>query len=175
MLLGKSGNEKALKQLWWTLSRQSSENRVIYQTAEAIAMIGDREIYPKLWAMLISAYADVRVMGVRAMGALGGAEARGALTTSLKDDIVEVRLAAAEQLAVIGDNSGEKVVIDVFRKKLDAGLEPQEQQRIRVFAARAIGRLASPGTTKYLPQLLDDPSKSVRLAAARAVLQTKTP
>ena len=175
MLLGKTGNKKALKSLWWTLSRQENEDRVRFQTAEAIAMLGDKEVYARLWAMLISVYADVRVMGVRAMGALGGTEARGALTTSLDDDVIEVRLAAAEQLAIMGDRSGETVVIDVFRKELDAGLEPQEQQRIRIFAARAIGRLGTARTTKYLPSLLDDASKSVPLAAARAAFQIKTP
>jgi len=109
------------------------------------------------------------------MGALGGTEARGALTTSLDDEVAEVRLAAAEQLATMGDRSGEIIVIDVFTKKMTAGLEPQEQQRINIFAARAIGSLGGPHVTKYLPSLLDDKSKSVRLAAARAVLQTKTP
>jgi HEAT repeat protein len=124
--------------------------------------------------MLISAYADVRVMGVRAMGALGGPEARGALTTSLDDEVAEVRLAAAEQLAKMGDQSGERIVIDIFTKKMTAGLESEEQQRINIFAARAIGRLGGPKVTKYLPVLLKDPSKSVQLAAARAVFQIKS-
>mgnify|MGYP001110137148 CR=1 FL=1 len=51
-----------------------------------------------LWTRLISAYADDRVMGIRAMGALGTPEAKNALTTMLDDPVPEVRLAAAEQV-----------------------------------------------------------------------------
>jgi HEAT repeat protein len=37
--------------------------------------------------------------------------------------------------------------------------------------ALAIGEVATEKTSRYLPQLLQDPSKRVRLAAAKAVLR----
>ena len=48
LLLGKSGDtSKLTKQaLWWTLRREDSDDRVRFQTAEALAMLGDERIYP---------------------------------------------------------------------------------------------------------------------------------
>ena len=173
LLLGKSGDKspETRKSLWLTLRRKDSDDRVILQTAEYIAMLGDERVYPKLWTMLISAYADVRVIGIRAMGALGTVQSKNALITMLDDDILEVRLAAAEQLGMLGDTTGEPVVLDIFTKNLTAGLDKEAQQRINVFAALAIGRIGTPSLTRFLPQLLNDESKSVRIAAAKAVLQ----
>jgi len=173
LLLGKSGDKspETRKSLWLTLRRRDSDDRVILQTAESIAMLGDERIYPKLWTMLISAYADVRVIGIRAMGALGTIQAKNALVTMLDDDILEVRLAAADQLGMLGDTTGEPVVLDVFTKNLTAGLDKEAHQRVNVFTALAIGRIGTARLTRFLPQLLKDESKSVRIAAAKAVLQ----
>ncbi len=41
-------------------------------------------------------------------------------------------------------------------------------------AALAIGELGTEKFTKYLPQLLQNPSKRVRLAAAKATLHRRT-
>jgi len=65
-LLGKSDDKEAIKLLWLAMQANDSEYKVIYQAAESIAMLQDDRVYPKLWAMLISVYADVRVTGVRA-------------------------------------------------------------------------------------------------------------
>ena len=71
MLLGKSNDRGSLKLLYWVLQDKISDDRAVFQAADAIAMLGDESIYPKLWSMLLSAYADVRVIGIRAMGTLG--------------------------------------------------------------------------------------------------------
>jgi len=105
------------------------------------------------------------------MGALGTVQAKEALFTKLDDDIVEVRLAAAEQLALLGDTSGEQVVLSVFEEHLTAGLDKQSQERIMVLTALAIGRLGTPKVTHYLPKMIESDSTLVRLAAAQAVLQ----
>ena len=176
LLLGKSGDTSALtsQALWWTLRRQDSGDMVRFQTAESIAMLGDERIYPKLWTMLISAYADDRVMGTKAMGALGTLQARDALTTMLDDDIVEVRLSAAEQLGMLKDKRGEPVVLDVFSKNLAAGLDKQGRDRLNIRTALAIGRIGTPSLTRFLPRFLRDESKIVRMAAAMAVFQCST-
>ena len=146
-------------------------SRVVYQSAEAIAMLGDERIYPKLWTMLISAYADVRVSGIGAMGKLGTPEARNALVTMLDDSVLEVRLAAAGQLGMLKDTSGERVVLDVFKKNLTAGLDKPARERVNVLTALAIGQIGTPSLVKFLPQLLKNESKFVRIAAAKAVFQ----
>jgi HEAT repeat protein len=175
LLLGKSSDNNPLTRqvLWWTLRRQDSGDMVRLQTAEAIAMLGDERIYPKLWSMLISAYADDRVMGIKAMGALGTLQAKDSLITMLDDDIVEVRLAAAEQLGMLKDPAGESVVLDVFSKNLTAKLDPPSRERLNVRTALAIGRIGTPSLTRYLPSLLRDESKMVRIAAAMAVFNTQ--
>ena len=174
VLLGKSDDESVLKLLYWVLKDEDSDDKVRFQAAEAIARLGDEQIYPKLWTMLISAYADDRVMGIRAMGALGTVQAKDALITMLDDDILEVRLAAAEQLGMLGDTTGEPEVLDVFTKKLTAGLEKKDLERVNVLTALAIGQVGTATLTKFLPQFLKNESKFVRIAAAKAVFQCTT-
>ncbi len=171
LLLGKSGDKSTLKYLYWAMQHKDSDDKVVYQSAEAIAMLGDRQIYPKLWTMLISAYHDVRVMGVRSMGTLGTPEAKDALITMLDDDVLEVRLAAAQQLGMLKDITGELEVLDVFEKNLTARMDVIARERVNVLTALAIGRIATPSLAKFLPKLLKNVSKFVRLAAAKAVFQ----
>jgi HEAT repeat protein len=171
MLLGKAGDPNVLKLLYWAKDDDESEPKVRYQAAESIAELGDTKIVPKLWTLLVSKFVENKIIGVRAMGALGTAQAKEALLTKLDDDILEVRLSAAEQLAALGDNSGEQVVLSVFEENLTAGLDEAGRERIMVLTALAIGRLGTPKTIHYLPELIKDDSMPVRLAAAQAVLQ----
>lgn len=170
VLLGKSKDQSVLQLLYWAKDDDYSEPKVRYQATEAIAKLGDERIIPKIWTMLISKYVDNKIIGIRAMGALGTQEAKEVLLTKLDDDILEVRLAAAEQLGLLGNISGQDVVISVFEKQLFDPFDPQERERVLVLAALAIGRINTPQVTKYLPRLIADQSKLVKLAAAQAVL-----
>jgi len=170
LVLGKTADKSALKMLYVALKMRDSDDKVRYQAVESIARLGDETIYQRIWTMLISAYADVRVMGVRAMGALATARARDSLINMLDDDVPEVRLAAAEQLGKLGDKSGEGVVLDIFRRNLPATLAPGARERISVLAALATGQICTDNLRKFLPALLKSPSKPIRLAAAKAVL-----
>jgi HEAT repeat protein len=170
-LLGKSGDKSSLKLLWWTLQHKDSDYKARLVAAEAIARLGDERIDEKLLAMLISAYADDRVMGVKAMGALGTERAKDFLITKLDDDVLEVRLAAAEQLGILGETTGEAEVLKVFMKNLTAGLDKEELERVNTLTALAIGQIGTASVTKFLPQLLKNESRFVRIAAAKAVFQ----
>ncbi len=171
LLLGKSGNKDALRLLYWALQSKDSSDKVRFQAVEAIAVLGDERIFPKLWAIVYSGYADDRIIGIRAMGALETAKAKDVLVTKLDDDILEVRLAAAEQLGKHGDPIGEPEVLDVFEKNLTSRLDKKELERVKVLTALAIGQIGTENLKRFLPQLLTDESKSVRIAAARAVFQ----
>jgi len=171
LLLGKTGNRRALRFLWWVLNRQDSNYKVRFQAVEAIATLGDPNVLPKLWATVYSAYVDDRIMGVRAMAALGTEKAREVLVTKLDDEVLEVRLVAAERLGMLGDNTGEPEVLDVFSKNLTRRLGGQVLERVNVFTALAIGRIGTRRLTRFLPRFLTDPSPVVRLAAAKAVFQ----
>ena len=174
LLLGKSGDKRALKFLYIVLRREDSDDKVRFQAVESIAMLADEWIFPRLWAMVMSAYADDRIMGIRAMGALGTTKAKDVLITKLDDDILAVRLAAAEQLGMLGDTTGEPEVLDVFKKNLTARLNKEQTEHVNMFAALAIGRIGTASLTRFLPQLLGDESKFVRIAAAKAVFQCMT-
>jgi len=170
-LLGKSGDKNSLKWLWWTLQHKDSDYKARFNAAEAIARLGDERIDEKLLAMLISVYADDRVIGVKAMGALGTEKAKNFLITKLDDDVLEVRLAAAEQLGMLGETTGEAEVLKVFMKNLTAGLDKAELERVNTLTALAIGQIGTASVTKFLPHLLKNESKFVRIAAAKAVIQ----
>jgi len=170
LLLGKSGQQEALRYLYWTLQSTDSADKVMLQAVESIAMLKDVQIYPKLWAQLISAYADDRIVGIRGMGALGTEEARNAIATLLDDAVLEVRLAAAAQLGKLGQTTGEPQVQAVFDKNLLANMDPTSAELVRVWTALAIGEIATTNLLRRLPDMLQDPSNAVRLAAAEGVL-----
>jgi HEAT repeat protein len=172
-LLGKIGDRGALRILKWAQEDKNSSEKVRFQAMEARARLGDEDILERLWAIILSAYADDRVVGLRAIGALGTRRARDVIATKLDDPVLEVRLVAAEQLGMLGDATGEPQVLDVFQKNLTAGMDRLSAQRVNVMVSLAIGHIGTPNLTKYLPQLLKNESKYVRIAAAKAVFQTK--
>ena len=170
-LLGKIGNQGELNLLKSVQDDNFSADKVRFQCLEARARLGDEEVLKRLWALVYSAYADDRVIAIRAIGALSTARAKEILGTKLDDIVLEVRLAAAEQLGRLGDKTGEAEVLAVFEKNLTSGIDKEAGERINVLTALAIGQIRTADLTKYLPQLLKNESKYVRIAAAKAVFQ----
>ncbi len=170
-LLGKTGDRSVLPLLYGILNDEASDERVRLNAIEAIARLGEERIYQKIWALLISAYADDRIFGVGAMGALGTTQARDAILTMLKDDLAEVRLAAAEQLGRLGDKTGESVVIAALERDVAAAADAEEKARLQTLAASAIGQIGTETLKKYLPELIKSNSRIVSFAAAKAILQ----
>ena len=168
MLLGKLKSTESLPVLYQLKDNPNSNDTAAFNATEAIARIGDEKIYPKIWAMLISAYVDDRYMGTRAMGALGGAKGAGALLTMLDDEALEVRLSAAELLGGLGDPSGRMIVLEYFTQT-----GSKDEKRVidmrNTIAALAIGQIADAKLTEYLPRLLKSDSPVVRLAASKSV------
>ena len=173
-LLGKTGDKNSLDILKSALEDKNSNDKVRFQILEARARLGDDEVLQKLWAIVYSAFADDRIMGIRAIGLLGTSKARDILVTKLDDNVLEVRLAVAEQLGKLQDRIGETEVLDVFEKNLTVGLDREETERANVLTALAIGEICTPDLEKFLPQLLKNESKFVRIAAAKAVFQCET-
>lgn len=171
LLLGKLGNRDDIALLYEVLNDNESTDKVRMQAVESIARLGDERMYrSKLWALLISKFADDRVMGIRGMGALNTPESRGAVATMLQDDVPEVRLTAAEQLARLGDKRGEVQVYEYFQTQPDLN----KMDMANGMAVRAIGYLGSSRLNSILPQIIETPSRDLQLIAAQAVLlQTK--
>ena len=170
LLLGKSGEKAVLGDLYRVMTDKNSSDRVSLQAAISIAKLGDEEIYPKIWTMLISVFADDRVLGIEAMGNLGTAEAKNSLITMLDDPVIDVRLAVAAELGKLGETSGESVVIEAFKEVLSSDMPSEDAQRTKIQAAFAISNICTSRTISYLPKLLKDDSELVRLSAANAVL-----
>jgi HEAT repeat protein len=101
------------------------------------------------------------------MGALGGDKGANTILTMLDDEVMEVRLAAAEQLGTLGDVSGQFIVLEYL-----AGSERREKnavERCNVLAALAIGQIGTEKLAEYLPKLLKNDSPAVQLATAKSV------
>jgi HEAT repeat protein len=176
MLLGKLGDKRVLDALYSALNDPKSSNIVRIQALESIAKLGDERLYQRIWAMLISKYTDDRIMGIRAMGGLGTRDAKNAITTLLYnnednpgDQALDVRLCAAEELGKLGDYTGEKEVLGYF-SSLPTNLSALPSSRTNHLAIMAIGRIQSRQLGRYLPKILSNPNKDLKLAAAQSVL-----
>ncbi len=169
-LLGKIGDRKAIPLLHDAIRDEASDDKVRLNAVEALARLGDETIYQKLWALLISAYADDRIFGIRSMGALGTPAAKDSILTMLKDELPEVRLVAAEELGNLGNKAGEKVVIDTLTKGITVAQDQETRARIQTLASLAIAQIRTPALKKFLPELLKSDSQFAQLAAAKAVL-----
>ena len=146
LLLGKLGNKSDIDRLYGLLSSAESADKEKLQVVESLAMLGDRRVFQsKLWPLLISKYSDDRIIGIRGMGALGTTDSRNAILTMLEDDILEVRLCAAEQLSRLGNRSGRAGRGDSGRGDLavrfDSPLPPVDGH----WPCRAVGLRAAPG------------------------------
>ncbi len=168
LLIGKLGKTDNLPLLYWIKDTDSSSYRSRFQATESIAMLGDQKIYQKVWTMILSTHPDDRIIGIRAMAGLKTPEALSAVAGLLSDPIIEVRLAAAEQLGKYGDQSGEIVVLEYLENgaKKDTGYVLDRRLSL---SALAIGNIGTEKLAKYLPDLLKNQSIYVNLAAAKAV------
>lgn len=172
LLLGKTGDRKYLDVVKAAQQDRLSSDKVRFQALDARARLGDEEVLQRLWAVVYSAYANDRALGVRAMGALGTTKAKEILTSKLDDTVPEIRVVAAEELGRLGETIGERHVLEAFEQSLiGSSLEKQDIERIHVLVALAIGQICTDALTKHLPQLLKNDSKYVRIAAAKAVFQ----
>jgi HEAT repeat protein len=172
LLLGKSGDRNSIPLLSEVMKNPQSSDKVSYGAAEALSMLGDDKIFETNWGMLISAYADVKMLGINNMGTLGTPQAENALLTMLEDPITEIRLATALQLGKMNNKTGQKVVLEVFQKNLNTDPDFQTRERINVLTALAIGEIGTQNVTKFLPELMKNESPFVRLAAAKAVFMS---
>lgn len=167
LLLGKLGNKEDLPLIYQASRDNDALDKVRLQAVDSIARLKDVRIYKeKLWPLLISKYADDRVMGIRGMGALGTKEAREAIQTMLKDDIAEVRLCAADELGKLGDSSGLENLVKYFQTNPDLN-----QATVATgTAVMAIGNIKAENLTGYLVKSLNSESPYIRLAAAQSIL-----
>jgi len=167
LLLGKLGNWEDIDLLYGVINDPMTGDKARLQAVEAIAMLGDIRFYEKIWTQLISKYGEDKFIGIRSMGHLGTTEAKNAVKAQLIDDMPEVRLFAAEQLAEMHDDSGQEDIVDYLTSN-SQGI--QDTRMADMVSAKAIGYLRKESLVRFLPKLLNSPEKQVQLCAAQSVL-----
>lgn len=167
LLVGKMGRRQDLPLLQELMVSGTTNEKVLFQTVESMARLGDARVYrDKIWPLLISKFHDDRLWGIRCMGALGTPEAQMAIQTMLEDDVLEVRLAAAEQLGQFADRSGLPLVREYFQQRPNL----DETTLANQLAVAALGTLKDPALNGYLPKALAGKSPIIRLLAAKSIL-----
>jgi HEAT repeat protein len=170
-LLGKAGDKTSLELLYSIMNNSKFSDKVRLAATEALATLGDDKIFPRLWAKALSKFSDDRIIAIEAMGALATSQAKDVLLTKLDDEDVWVRIAAAGQLAKMGNYTGKSEIMDVVSGKYNADMDKQSLERLNMQTCNAIGQMCSQDVTGYLPGFMTSESKFVRIAAAKATLQ----
>ncbi len=173
MILGLLGDESAAAMLKAKASapmpRIGAERAAVVriQFAEAVVKLGDDSALDVLRAGMYSQFGEVRIISVRALGAVGDERMLAAIERMLDQPPVEQQLAAAETLARLGRPKGLQTVLEHSR---------HEQSIVRSQAAWVLGWFKrSDAALRRLGELLGDSELRVRVAASASVLRQTAP
>ena len=171
MLLGIAGDASAIPML-----RDAAKNAiprahpveqtvVRVQIAEALVKLGDEEALEPLHGAAYSKSPEVQVLAVDILGRLEDKAMVGNFTQFLRQDPVQLRMAAAEALLQIGRARG----VPVVRILTEGAAHPEPV--VRAQAAAGLGLSNDPDAAFVLVKLLEDADEQVRMSAASAVLK----
>jgi len=169
LIIGKLGIKKYSGLLRWALQADSSDDKTRIQAIESLAMLKEKDVISKAWALMISKRADDRVMGIITMYHLGTYDSLNAIKTMLDDEVLEVRLVAAGRLEAFRDDTGTDVITSFFDKDIK-GLSGEDRTRPLVHALDAVRYSRSLKLAEYLPQYLKDDDITVRIHSAAGIL-----
>ena len=173
MLLGQLGDRSAVPMLK-EIARLGSDPQITaleysivqIQIAEALVKLGDESGRDVIRAAAFSQHGEIRILAVQMLGRLNDKKYGPALVAMLPKDPVELRMAAAEALARLGDDRGLEQVLEGSRFELPV---------VRAQAALGLAPFRSARAAGALERMLRDPSEQVRLAAAAAIIQASGP
>ncbi len=169
LIIGKLGIKKYAGLLRWTLQVESSNDKTRIQAIESLAMLGEKDMISKAWALMISKRADDRAMGIITMSRLGTYDAVNAIKTMLDDDVLEVRLIAAGRLEAFRDDSGSDIITSFFDKDIKR-LSGEDRSRPLIHALDAIRYSRNLKLAEYLPLYLKGEEVAVQIHCAAAIL-----
>lgn len=208
MLIGQLGDQQAIAMLRdmaaKPMPRVSSAERtwVRLQFAEAIIRLDpdDADTLGSVRAAMYSNLQEVRVLSMQILGEAGDRSVRAGLAHIVKrDNPIQVKIAAAQALARMGDGAGQKLLLEAsqydaktLRRELqryirglqgnapeaqvvreildDPALQARAAAEVRAQAAVALGWLDSKAAVTRLTSLLKDADPIVKVAAASAIL-----
>jgi len=165
MVLGLLKEPSATSMLLTLLSDHSPAVRI--QAAEALWRLGNEQGLTDLVALSINdEYADDEIVAVLAIAEPKDPRVIQHVRGALSSDYLEVSLAAARGLGMLGSDEGWNVAVPAAQSK---------DTRQRALAALAMGAIGRSDLQEHLSPLLKDPEESVRIAAATAILQLRNP
>jgi HEAT repeat protein len=169
LVLGRLGEPSAVRVLRTMLTDAGAGVRL--QAAEALWLLGDRKGLETVVAGLISPFSDEQLVSTLALAGPRDRRVESYLAGRLAFDkdrgqYVEVQLAAARGLGMLGSDAGFGLALDQSQSA-DA--------RIRTMAALALGEIRRTDAQPALERLLSASEPEVRLASATALLMLATP
>lgn len=135
---------------------------VLLQVAEAQWRLGSMEGLEKLVAASQSAYTDYQMVAVLALAGPRDQRVTPHITAMLTAEHIEVQLAAARAMGMLGSDAGYTIAANATREK---------DPRIQLLAAMALAEMGRNDAQVYLQPLLESPDNDVRLAAAAALIR----
>ncbi len=169
LVLGRLGEPSGVRVLRTMLADAGAGVRL--QAAEALWLLGDRKGLETVVAGLISPFSDEQLVSTLALAGPRDRRIESYLEGRLAFDkdrgqYVEVQLAAARGLGMLGSDAGFGLAMDQSQAT-DA--------RVRTMAALALGEIRRPDAQPALDRLLSANEAEVRVAAASALLTLAMP
>ena len=188
-MLGRSGNEQAVRQLRGALRHESArvreaaalglasaedatafhdltralhdrERAVVRMAAYALGELEDARAVKPLGELLRSSDAETRATAANALGEIEDIRVTDRLTPLVRDADPRVRMAAVEALGEIEDHRASGALADALRDR---------EVDVRRAAAEALGEVESPKSADALARAISDPDMVVRRLAAQAL------
>ena len=184
MILGRLGDTSAIPAIR-PLVEKDPVQRVRLQAGEALVLLGDKKVLPRLQRWQYSALWQDRTFAVQLMGQVKDRQFVPDLLQALSDPNQLVQLQSARSLCRLGQQDGFELALrylnpnandeKAIAEKMALGpRDPQLAQRIvqiRSLAALALGEIGKWRAAGPLSKAVDDKDPQVALAAARASLQ----
>lgn len=142
--------------------RKDPEPGVRIQVAEALWRLGSEDGLRSLVSMTQSGYPDDQMVALLALAGPNDRLVMGHLRAALTADYPEVCLVAARAMGMLGSDAGYTIALE--------GAKASDPRR-RWLAALALGDIRRTDAQSTLAPLLKDPDPTVKLCAAKALLQ----
>jgi HEAT repeat protein len=143
---------------------QDPQSAVRIQAAGALWKLGDEKGLEDLVAYAISEYPDDQMVALVALAQPRDRRVIQHVRGELQDDYLEVSLAAARALGMLGSDEGWSIAVPAASSK---------DPRRRALAALAMGAIGRSDLQDRLKPLLEDPEPTVRISAAMAIMQLR--
>lgn len=172
-LIGKLGDRKAIRALQKAETQETS-SYVVVHIQTALAFLGEMRMVDRLIEYMLKSDSVTRLLALQGLVELRDDRARRALAYRVTDnsDYLETRLLAARGLGRLGDPSGYRLAYASLSYRAQGKQDENDQMRVRVNAALALGAIADRKALGALRDLAESESdERVQVAAAMAILQ----